>query len=416
VGGEAGIFDGLWGHGVMQIRCIGVVLYKGNLWLYAPSMISMTSYDEVVSEIYEAALVPARWDLALTKMINEFAPREWEVALLLWERHTPAAGRFLGTTGLDRLVHDVYISNFAGSNEWSKSSRRIRVGETVHSDRLVSRARFRTTPLYRELLHLWDMDSAIISMLDRHGPDQLGLVMPGSSQFSYGGLLEALALLQPHLQRAARISRRIGEADLRVATAKTLLDNSPYAVFALGPDLEVLLANTRAQLVLSNSSNNLFLKGHLLCLADRAAHARLYAMSSGGRGEGCAASFSLHDDLGREHFYTAIAVQPKSSAQFDDSVGGATLMLVGRQHLGMSNDLTGQIEQSFGLTAAEARLAGHLVQGAGFEGYMEERGVSMHAARFVLKSIFNKMGARSQAELITMLHEAPLGWQNTTAA
>ena len=95
------------------------------------------------------------------------------------------------------------------------------------------------------------------------------------------------------------------------------------------------------------------------------------------------------------------------------TAGGATLMLIGGQRTTLSGELVAQIEQSFGLTAAEARLAGHLVQGDGLEGYMRDRSVSMHAARYVLKSVFSKIGVRSQTALIALLREAPLGW--TTA-
>jgi hypothetical protein len=80
-------------------------------------MLELDNYDRVVSQIYEAALVPAHWDIALTSMIDFFAPREWHVAFVVWERLDPPAGRFIGSTGVHPLARDAYCSILrAGTN------------------------------------------------------------------------------------------------------------------------------------------------------------------------------------------------------------------------------------------------------------------------------------------------------------
>lgn len=373
-------------------------------------MVNVSAYDSVIHEIYEAALVPSRWDFALTQMIAAFAPRDWEVAFLIWERHDPPGGRFLGTAGVNAMAHDVYISNFAGANDWSRGSRRLKVGETAHTDQLVSRERFFRSPLYLNFLQHWGYGVAIISMLDRHGPDQLGLVLPGPLARGPGELLEAVQMLLPHFRRAARISRRIGEADLRAATATDLLDTSPYAVFALGPDMILRLANASGQAMLADSSV-ISLHGTRLKVTDEAAQVRLVAMSHN-PGRERAYTVTVHDAQNRQHIFTALAVTPTLGDQFRNPAGGATLMLIGGQRIGVSGELVAQLEQSFGFTAAEARLACHIVEGSGLEGYQRDRNVSVHAARFLLKGIYSKTGVSGRTELTAILREAPLGWSS----
>ena len=91
----------------------------------------------------------------------------------------------------------------------------------------------------------------MIGNLDRPGTRTIwAFVCPGPPDLDPGDLREAIERLTPHVQRAARISRRIGEADMRAAAATDVLDNSPYCVMALGPDLELLLANAQAQALL----------------------------------------------------------------------------------------------------------------------------------------------------------------------
>jgi hypothetical protein len=377
-------------------------------------MISVAKYDSVISEIYEAALVPSRWDNALNQLVTTFSPRGWEVAFLIWERHNPAAGRFLGAAGVTPMARDIYLARFAGANEWSNASRKMRVGETKHSDEFVSRERFYKCPLYLDFLRHWEFDVSIVGILDRHGPDQLGLVVPGPKSSDPGELMEAIPLLMPHFYRATRISRRIGEADLRANTAADMLNHSPYAVFALGPDMRLLLANDCGQVMIEEGASVSLTSGKLK-IDDSAAQAELLAMSRSKGGER-AFAVNITDEKGRTHIFSALKVSENLGEQFENAAGGATLMLVGGQKLSLSGELVEQIEQSFGLTAAEARLAGHLLEGSGLEGYMYDRSVSKHAARFILKSIYSKVGISTQAGLISLLRDAPLGWTSSAPA
>jgi DNA-binding CsgD family transcriptional regulator len=41
---------------------------------------------------------------------------------------------------------------------------------------------------------------------------------------------------------------------------------------------------------------------------------------------------------------------------------------------------------------------------------MHDRSVSKHAAKFILNSIYSKVGISNQVALISLLREAPLGW------
>jgi DNA-binding CsgD family transcriptional regulator/PAS domain-containing protein len=58
---------------------------------------------------------------------------------------------------------------------------------------------------------------------------------------------------------------------------------------------------------------------------------------------------------------------------------------------------------SFGLTAAEARLAGHLTLGEPLELAADQLGIAKETARAQLRALFAKTGARRQADLVTLL-------------
>lgn len=371
-------------------------------------MLDLGNYDRVVSHIYEAALVPAHWDIALTSLIDLFAPREWHVAFVVWERLDPPTGRFIGSAGVHPLAQDAYLQHFAGRHEWSIRGHDMQLGDVLLSDRLIAREDFKTTKFYRHFLGPWGFELAILGMLDRQGPDHMGIVCPGPANADPGDLPQAISMLVPHIQRAARISRRIGEADMRAATATDLLDSSPYCVLALGPDMELLVANKRGQALLDHGGGIAFRQGRLLL--DEPQTQRELAAMAAGRSKSHSITFNARAHDGGEVLMTAIRVSAAQGERFASGAGGTALMLVGGQKIAVSDPMVEALQASFDLTAAEARLAAFLIQGSGVRGYAADRGVSHEAGKYLLKGIYAKTGLSNQTELVAMLREVPIGW------
>ena len=369
----------------------------------------LAAFDAVISDIYEAALSPAHWDVALTSLISHFSPPRWDVAMLVWERLHPATGRFIGAAGVNDFARAGYITMFAGRQAWSMAGHGIPVGQVVHSDEIVARDRFKQDEFYKSFLSNWDIEVSIIASLDRHGQDHLGLCMPGPDQRDTSGLREAVTRLVPHIQRASRISRRIGEADLRATNAEAALDASPSIVLSIGPDLELLHANATAQRWLENTQGLGTANGKVR-FADREAQERLARLA---RGQGDARTENIPiDDGGHTVFLVAMRVDPQVGAGFAVANGGATVLLVGGGRRDVSDEIITRLRDWFDLTPSEAKIAAYVADGKTMEEYARDRGVSVNAARFLMKGVFGKTGVGRQAELAALLREAPLNWQN----
>jgi DNA-binding CsgD family transcriptional regulator len=69
--------------------------------------------------------------------------------------------------------------------------------------------------------------------------------------------------------------------------------------------------------------------------------------------------------------------------------------------LGMQQDVS--IRTSFGLTAAESRLALRLLTGESLKSAAAALGITYESARSQLKAIFQKTGTHRQGELIALL-------------
>jgi DNA-binding CsgD family transcriptional regulator len=62
-----------------------------------------------------------------------------------------------------------------------------------------------------------------------------------------------------------------------------------------------------------------------------------------------------------------------------------------------------ELRQLYGLTATEARLANHLMEGLALEDCCEAMGIRRTTARMHLRNIFAKTGVRRQGELVSLL-------------
>jgi len=67
------------------------------------------------------------------------------------------------------------------------------------------------------------------------------------------------------------------------------------------------------------------------------------------------------------------------------------------------DESTDQLRCQFGLTRAEAQLTLHLVTGETLRSAAAKFNISYQTARTHLRNIFNKTGARRQAQLVTVI-------------
>lgn len=370
--------------------------------------LTLDQFDRTIADIYQAALDPDHWDAAMAGLINRNAPPRWDIAFLLWERVLPPSGRFVGTIGVSVLVREGYLQSFAGRNPWSEMAHALEVGSLVHTDNLLEREKFRESPLYTGFLSTWDIDTALVGVVDRAGPERLGLVIPGPDTGPTEELAEAVRRYLPHIQRATRISRRLGEASLRAANAEAALEKTLSATLLIGPGLRLLHANARGEDLARSGFINL--REGKVRLIDRDAQKALEALVEG-HDASPSIALSLENADGVALKVLAMRIEPQVAHTLGGTIEGARVLLVASEPPGkMTEGLADRYQQWFGLTPAEARLAAMLAQGDSLEEIATSRGVTVNATRFLLRGVFAKTGASRQSQLVALLRDAPGGW------
>lgn len=371
--------------------------------------LTLDAFDQTLSDIYESALNPAHWDVAMTSLIHRpVSPPHWDVAFLIWERLNPPTGRFVGAHGVNDFARAAYLQAFTGRFSWSQAAHGLPTGEVVLSDELTPRDEFKASPLYQQFLANWGLEMAIIGSVDRSGADRLGLVLPGPDARDVDDLVDAVRRYLPHIQRATRISRKLGETDLRAANAEGALQHAPCATLILGDLLEVQFCNQLGQKLLFAGFADL--QNGKLRLKDRQAQQALLLLASGESPGPSVALKMATDTFDELHILAMRMEQPVSDGLGGPIKGGRLVLVATQRETSVSPELIDRYRAWFDLTPSEARLAAMLARGLTLDYYAGSYGVSVNAARFLLKGIFAKTGVHKQPELVALLRDAPEGW------
>ena len=374
---------------------------------------ALPNYDEVanwevlndlIGVIYDSVLHPDQWNETLAQITSALCPLNWEAAFLLWEGNSPPSARFVAATGLAAGVQEMYSAVYGGNHPLSRTLMRYRNGSVVDSQDIMTAEEFGATRLAQDFLAPWGIDRMVAVLLDRRGGERLGLILPGRSDRDVERLKRGLRVLAPHLQRALRISDRIAGLELAAGAAKLAADRSPFAVFSLDSERTILSANSRAETYAK--AGFVSLHDGRLSFPHHDAQAKLMELLNQLPPAG-AAFLSIGPD-GAECPVLGARIEPQRTQQIGGVSLGASLIIT----LGSSPGETAVVEidrvaQWFGLTPAEARLALTVSGGMSLQDYAAQRAISINAARFLLKGVFRKTGATSQAQLAARFARLP---------
>lgn len=193
-----------------------------------------------------------------------------------------------------------------------------------------------------------------------------------------------------------------GSTDFSAAAAEAgllLLELLPLAVLLLRRDARLLYANGVARAVLVDG---LQLDPQRRCSTRRAATTMLLrgriaeAVKSGRR-----CDFALPREDGPAWAACVIPMPPSSAAAADTAL---LVLSAGDRPCAVA---AGLLVQLFGLTAAEARIALALGNGARLEDIAADNRLALNTVRCYVKQIFAKTGVRRQAQLVRLVVGGP---------
>ena len=352
--------------------------------------------SDLIEDIYDAALEPARWNDVVVG-INDFV-----------------GGRACGVFSKDSISKFGVTHYYCGADPhyiqlYSETHSKFDplaslppFGQVVSIPDLVPFDEYSRGRFYQEWLRPQGCVDAANVLLEKSPTTcPVLLTVLAGKRMVDSEMRRRIALFVPHLHRALMINRTIESKASESATFADTLDGLSAGVFLVDPQCHIVHANVAGQAMLGEDD---FLRsvGGQLVARDRQANRNLREIVAGGSAENgkANAAFPLTaNDGGR---YVAHLLPLKSVVRSADAPFGAVAAIFVRKVELEGQSYGGLVASAFGLTPAELRVLHAIVEVGGVPETSEKLGVAETTVKTHLYRVFSKTGASRQADLVKL--------------
>ena len=368
--------------------------------------LSEDSVARLLDTIYEAALTPDAWPLALAQLAELF---DCHFADLFSRSHDRT--RYSGIAfGLDREDYqDLFLDTWFKRNVWGLSRPVKDAGEVMSTRQMVEVAELKRTEIYADYLDRRDLHEGLRLAIwsDEAGIQDVSLLRAWSAGPFEAAEFALAGRLLPHLQRANAVARRLRHAEAASEGGLLALEAAGLAFVMLDQTGRPAFMNAPAERLVRERDGLLVQNGELHA-ADRQADTECRrAIGRALRPEGLiriGSTLRLPRASGGAPLVMSVLplARPGEPGMLASS---AVLLLV------TDPDARGasarQLSTVFGLTEAEAEIAHLLLEGHDLREIALRKGRSIHTIRNHLARMMNKTDTTRQAQLLRLLSGIP---------
>lgn len=351
----------------------------------------------LLATMFDAVESPALWELFLAGLVVRFGAKAGR--LLIGDvGASPDSMRW--EVGLDGVLRE-------GLDRYWRS----RLASLPAAEGLKRGACLRGQFSLAETEPACPLEVFVASLLRREGSESLHLDLvragpAGSFTDQDGCLLLALA---HHFRRALGTRRRVSALASACASAWAALDRLPIGVFVVDAGARVVKKNRAAENLLA-TADGLGVSNDRLEAWRPAETAALQALVSNVASEARAsdvrpAAMLISRPSGNRAFHLyAAPVPPGSEVRPSDDRAAVVFVSDPAPMVETPPEI---LQQTYGLTLAEARLAGLLVVGHSLEEAVFALGTSLNTVKTQLRGLFTKLGVHRQTDLVRLLLTGP---------
>jgi DNA-binding CsgD family transcriptional regulator len=370
-------------------------------------VVSGGTHEAFLDRVYEAAVDPGLWTDVIEQTADLLGGTE---ANLIDQDEMTCEGRAIYARS-DPAAIPLYLQHYIRCSPLLKTEAPRALRILTDEDKIPKRELMRTE-YYNDFLCKFSCHSILIVRLAVCGSRSvaLNLVRPANREPFGRRDIETAARLHPHLIRAYNISNKLFGVGSWESGAGMLLEDSASALFLVSADGKVRRINAAAEALLTGSSDLTFRNGVLRAANSdltRKLHALIARACEPEAGRRSAGSIPLQSDGRRPLSVTATPFGSEQSDFF------STGLRCGRSALLCVSDPNSdgavpeqRLQDLFGLSRAEARVARQLLEGRQPREAARKLGVSFYTVRGHLVRMYQKTGVNRQAELVRMMTHA----------
>ena len=374
-------------------------------------MISAEELSALLGTLYSAPLEPEKWQEFFNLLCGLTRSHSGVFIESRYGIHKVLAS---GGTDLNPEPLQLYNVHYAPQDPYSiPCLQRQQVGVFTDAE-LVPRDKLVRTEFYNDLLRRFDMEhlTVVPCRLPVGGADVISLWRGQRLGPLEPDCVQLLELLVPHLQTALKLHVNVVAHEMTQLFSEAALDAMSIAAFLVSGDGRVRHMNRMAARY-AGKGEGLQVRGGRLVTSDSEKAGQLETMlrsatSAAAAGNGVAPGGAMRTLRPSTRSQLELTVVPAPERNRLDSTKRYALVFVTdpAQRPASRADV---MQHLYDLTPAECRLADLLLQGMDVREAAERLRITIETARFHLKRVLRKTGARRQAELIRMMLLLPGG-------
>ena len=358
--------------------------------------------DELIDEIYDAAVEPQLWDRVLIDIADMLSSTS---GVLCWTDQSLHGVSYFGR--LDREFSERHGVPIISESPWPPAVLRQPLGQVVMSDEILPLAEARRTRWYREVITPQDVEHALLMHLDAQNGVEYTLTVHRSARKGSYTKADARILqrLVPHFRRALRVGARVQAYQALARDQQELLDLLNIGIVLIDKFCRARCVNRAAQEMLAKGQG-LTLRNSTVSALEHSTAAELTrlitATASGGTGGTLA--------LPRQDAAVPLVVLVcplRGTIRYKIGPLGepqpAVALFIKDPALAGETQLNDVLMQFYRLTPAETRVATMLGAGCGMVGASRYLAVSENTVKTHAKRIYEKMGLKTHSELVQLL-------------
>lgn len=358
----------------------------------------------VVDALYEGMLDESKWNPALVRLTDAVAGS----AVILFSTNPTTRDVFRSDIGrLDPSVMDGYMSTWIYDDPRHAAGLTCPVGEPQVDGMLMDVRDFKRSAIFNDFFRPSDVPFHLAAWLERRATRGVALCVLGS--WNRGPFNEderrRMEVLIPHVRRVVAMKDRMARDQMHAGGLLEMMDRVPYGVLFLGPDREILEASECVRAMLRARAGIHACDGRLGFIRssdERAFAARLHEDPMRARSD----DVLILSRMGQRQPVSLLVLPLKPAYEAWLRPAARWLVLVFDPEVNPPLPERA-LQRALGITAAEAALAGRLASGYTLAQTAAALTISHNTARTQLKSIFAKVGVRTQAQLVRRLLISP---------
>lgn len=355
--------------------------------------------DHLIGDLYEAALQRDGFLDVFQTVVEALGATGFHMFSWDPERNAPHLAAYTSDPHWDSVVA-LYDQYYGALDPRREVVAKAAIGEFQFCQDYLSETDVARSEFYQDFHIPTGFRYLTGARLSRIGSDDILLgLLRANDRLAYSDReRQGINGMAPHLQRAINLWMDARVLHRDAAVGSEMMAQLGVAVFALDGATKVVFANPSAETMLRATACLKLSHGRLSATV-ATENARLQAAIARAAKSRQGESLALRPAPGLQpEVFLGISRLPGCDTRM--AFGHAEILVTVRRRGQVPRVRARQLQQAFGLTAAEAAVGEALIGGKTPDEYAAAAGVSVATVRTQLRAIFEKTGTRSQAEAV----------------